>query len=103
MPARTHDMGGRPGAGPIDRSEHVLADWEVLADAVNQALGAKGIRRTDEMRRAREDLGPDQYLSLSYYERWVASMETILVEKGILTRDEIDRRMAEFEARWGEP
>lgn len=103
MPARTHDMGGRPGAGPIDRSEHVLADWEVLADAVNQALGAKGIRRTDEMRRAREDLGPDQYLSLSYYERWVASMEAILVEKGVLTRDEIDRRMAEFEARWGEP
>lgn len=100
---RTHDMGGRPGAGPIDQSQHPLSDWEVLADAVNQALGAKGIRRTDEMRRAREDMQSEKYLSLNYYERWVASAEIILVEKQILTPEEIDRKMAEFERRWGEP
>ena len=34
-----HDIGGLPGAGPIDQTEHQLADWEILADAVNQALG----------------------------------------------------------------
>ena len=37
-----HDIGGLPGAGPIDQSEHQLSDWEILADAVNQALGARG-------------------------------------------------------------
>jgi hypothetical protein len=30
-------------------------------------------------------------------------METILIEKKILTREEIDRKLAEFEKKWGEP
>ena len=103
MPPRTHDMGGQPGAGPIDRTDHPLADWEVLADAVNQALTVKHVKTTDEMRRACEDLEAEQYLSLSYYERWIASVETLLIEKGLLTREEIDRKQAEFEQRWGSP
>jgi hypothetical protein len=100
---RVHDMGGQPGAGPIDRTEHQLADWEILADGLSGALGKKGIRTTDELRRAREDMPPELYPQLGYYERWVYSTEEILVEKGILSRPEIDRKMAEFEARWGEP
>ena len=51
MPRGHHDIGGLPGAGKIDQTEHDLSDWEILADAVNQALGANGIKRTDEMRR----------------------------------------------------
>jgi hypothetical protein len=92
-----------PGAGPIDRSQHDLSDWEILADAVNQALSARGIKRTDEMRRAREEMDSDAYRNLNYYERWIASIEAILIEKKILTRDEIDRRLADFESKWGEP
>ena len=95
-------MGGLP-AGPVDQTEHQLSDWEILADAVNQALGEKQIKRTDEMRRAREDMDSEMYRALSYYERWVASMETILIEKRILTSEEIDRKLAEFEKQWGEP
>jgi len=102
MADRHHDLGGTP-AGPIDRSEHQLEDWEILADAVNQALGAVGVKRTDELRRAREDMESELYRSLSYYERWIASMETILIEKKLLTREEIDRKVAEFEKKWGEP
>jgi hypothetical protein len=103
MPRGHHDLGGTPGGGEIDRAEHQLEDWEILADAVNQALGAKGIRRTDELRRAREQMDPDLYRSMSYYERWIASAETILIEKKILTREEVDRKVAEFEKRWGNP
>ena len=103
MPRRHHDVGGESGAGPIDQTEHQLSDWEILADVINQALGAKGIRRTDEMRRAREDMDKEFYRSLSYYERWIVSVETILAEKKILTTEEIDRKVAEFEKRWGEP
>jgi len=88
-------------AGPIDRTEHELSDWELLADAVNQALGAKGIKRTDETRRTREEMDPELYRSLSYYERWIVSMEQILIEKEILTREEIDKKLAEIEKRWG--
>lgn len=98
-----HDIGGLPGAGPIDQSQHDLADWEILADAVNQALGARGIKRTDEMRRAREEMDSAAYRDMNYYERWIASIEAILIEKNILTREEIDRRVAEFDSKWGKP
>jgi hypothetical protein len=98
-----HDVGGLPGAGRIEQTEHQLSDWEILADAVNQALGVRGIKRTDEMRRAREEMDSAAYRDMNYYERWIASIETILIEKKILTRDEIDRKLANFEQNWGEP
>ena len=103
MPRGHHDIGGLPGAGPIDQAEHELSDWEILADAVNQALGARGVKRTDEMRRAREQMDSTLYRDMTYYERWIASIEAILIEKNILTKDEIDRKLAEFESKWGKP
>lgn len=93
-----HDLGGSPG-GPVDRSQHEVEDWERLADAVNAALGGKGLQTTDEHRRAIESL--QNYRELGYYERWVAATEKLLVEKGILTREEVDERSAEIENRWG--
>jgi hypothetical protein len=93
-----HDMGGASG-GPIDRNQHEVEDWERLADAINSALGARGLQSTDEHRRAIESL--ESYRDLSYYERWVAATEKLLVEKGVLTGDEIDERAAEIERRWG--
>jgi len=98
-----HDIGGLPGAGAIDTTEHQLADWEILADAVNQALGARGVKRTDEMRRAREEMDSSAYRDMTYYERWIASIETILIEKKILSKEEIDSKVAEIEVKWGEP
>jgi Nitrile hydratase beta subunit, N-terminal len=93
-----HDMGGSPG-GPIDKSPHEVEDWERLADAINSALGARGLQSTDEHRRAIESL--QNYRDLSYYERWVAATEKLLVQKGVLTDDEISDRAAEIERRWG--
>ena len=95
-----HDMGGSP-AGPIETGQHEVEDWERLADAISSALGARGLYTTDEHRRAIESL--KNYRDLSYYERWVAATEILLVEKGILTGDEISERMAEIELRWGGP
>jgi hypothetical protein len=90
-------MGGSP-AGPVERDQHEVEDWERLADAVNGALGGKGLQTTDQHRRAIESL--ENYRDLSYYERWVAATERLLVEKGILTEDEIDERAGEIERRW---
>ena len=90
-------MGGAPG-GPIDRSQHEVEDWERLADAINGALGAKGLQSTDELRRSIENL--EEYRELSYYERWVAATEKLLIEKDVLSSDEIDERAAEIERRW---
>ncbi len=94
-----HDLGGSPG-GPIDKSQHETEDWERLADAVTVVLDKKGIKTTDEHRRAIESLG--NYRELGYYERWVAATEILLLEKGILTREEIEARVNELAESWGE-
>ncbi len=96
-----NDLGGSPG-GPIDKSQHEIEDWERLADAVTIVLDKKGIKTTDEHRRAQESLPPEQYEALSYYERWVAATELLLVEKGVLTREEIDTKAQELMESWGE-
>ena len=95
-----HDMGGSP-EGSIDRSQHEVEDWERLADAISSALGKEGLYTTDEHRRAIESL--EGYRDLSYYERWVAATEKLLVEKGVLTSEEIDERAAEIQRRWNGP
>lgn len=88
---RAHDRGGWPGMGAIRRADHELADWEKRVNALSSALSAKGLRRVDEGRRAMEDMDPRLYETLGYYHRWVVGMETLLVEKGVLTKEEIDR------------
>jgi hypothetical protein len=99
--ARTHDMGGRPNDVPLNTAEHALADWEVVTDAINAALSAKGLRTTDQLRRAMEDMPENDYLALSYYERWARGTEQLLVEKDILSAEEVDRKMVELEETWG--
>ena len=34
----------------------------------------------------------------SYYERWLGAFERLLVEKGLLAREELDARLADFES-----
>ena len=97
MEQRVHDRGGWPDAGPIDRTEHTYSMWERQTDAIRGVLGAKKIIRTDELRRAVESIEPAQYEQLSYYERWIVAVEALLVEKGLLTHEEIDRKMDEWE------
>jgi nitrile hydratase len=89
-----HDRGGWPTDAPIDRSEHELADWEVLTDSLFGALGSNGVMNVDELRRGIESMPPAAYEAASYYERWLFSVETILTEKGVLDPGELDRRLA---------
>lgn len=88
-----HDRGGLPSEDPIDRSEHELADWELLADALAGTLGRSGVMSVDELRRGIESMPPDEYERASYYERWLYSMETVLTEKGVLAPGELDARV----------
>jgi nitrile hydratase len=87
-----HDRGGLPTEEPIDRSEHTLEDWEVLTDALAGALARRGLMNVDELRRGIESMPRDDYELASYYERWLFSIETILVEKSVLAAGELDRR-----------
>jgi nitrile hydratase subunit beta len=93
MERRVHDRGGWADASPIDRKEHEYTMWEKRTDAIRGVLGAREIIRTDELRRAIESIEPARYEHLSYYERWIVAIEALLIEKGLLTREEIDRKM----------
>jgi len=97
---KVHDLGGKSNAGPIDKSEHEIEDWELLTDAISFVLNKKGIKTTDQHRRAIESLG-ERYTELSFYYRWAAATEMLLVEKGILTEEEINAKVAIMDQGWG--
>jgi|TARA_B100000678_G_scaffold10311_1_gene8387 hypothetical protein len=99
MKRGVHDIGGLP-ENQIDQSEHDYALWEKRIDALLVLLtGEKQIMRVDELRRGIESLDIDAYSELSYYERWIASISKILVEKGIFSSTELEGKMAEVLAR----
>ena len=95
-----HDIGGLP-AGGIDRAEHAHALWEKRVDALMVLLGnpKRRVVSVDELRRGIEQLGAHAYDSMSYYERWIASITNTLLAKGVISSDELGRRMAEVEKR----
>ena len=97
---RVHDRGGWPDAGSINKTEHNYSIWEKRTDALLMLLSspAKHVLRVDELRRAIEALPPEAYEKLSYYERWITAIEALLIEKKILTREEIDRQAEEVQA-----
>ncbi len=95
-----HDMGGQP-AGPMDFSEQIFGDFEQGADALIMLLAGGGRRviRVDELRRAIESLPKERYLSLAYYEKWIQAVKLLMVEKGVLTEEEIAAREEEIRRR----
>lgn len=100
--ARAHDLGGQK-AGPIDPAAHELESWHKLVTAILNLLRDAPHRliKVDEMRRAIEDMPPEDYRRLAYFEKWAVGVSTLVVEKGLMTRDEIDRRLADLAARAG--
>ena len=96
-----HDVGGLD-LGPVDLAAHDLTHWEKQVDAIRAVIGAKGLVSTHENRRTIEQLGHDVYDRLNYYERWTASLARQMIDKGILTQDEIDARVALVRKRLAE-
>ena len=95
MEHAVHDRGGWPTDAPIDRTEHELADWERLTDALLGALAARRLMNVDQLRRGIESMPPEEYERASYYERWLYSIEARLLEEGVLAPGELDARLAE--------
>lgn len=95
--SRVHDMGGRFGDGPVvPEAEDVVfhADWHPRALALTLAAGSLGKWNIDVSRHARECLAPKDYMAFSYYEKWMSGLAALLVETGVLSRDELAGKSA---------
>ena len=96
-----HDVGGDL-AGDIPMVELPWLHWEKQVEAIRGLLG-DGTRRIvslDEVRRGFESFGLDKYNTLSFYRRRLEAMTDILIEKGIVTRAELDAAIEDTTARW---
>jgi hypothetical protein len=93
-------MGGQP-AGAVERTEHDYALWEKRVDALLVLLSDKDTRymTVDELRRNIEGLGSVAYDTMSYYERWIHSIAQTLIQRGVITVDELGRKIADVEQR----
>ncbi len=94
-----HDLGGMDGLGPIEREadEPVFHDdWERQVFGMFILTIVGGLFNDDEFRQSRERLEPVKYLRYRYYEQWLLAVQRLLVEKEILSMDEIARRMKEL-------
>lgn len=94
-----HDLGGMHYFGPIspEADEPIFHEqWERQVFALNLAMGSWGKWNIDKSRYARERLEPALYLKSSYYERWVLGLQTLLVENGFVTEQEILDREQEL-------
>ena len=96
-------MGGLR-AGRVGRDEErIYSDWERRIDAMAVLLwGLKGTKKfftVDEHRKAIESLPPEAYDSMAYYEKWVVGLAQCLVQRGVITTDELARKMIQVEQR----
>jgi nitrile hydratase len=85
-------MGGAMGFGPIaeEPDEPTFhADWERRAFGLTIAMGATGAWNLDTSRHARESLPPAEYLSSSYYQIWLRGLEKLVLQTGLVTKDEL--------------
>lgn len=98
-----HDLGGKQGLGPVnpepeDQEPRFHAEWERRVFALTMAAGMLGKWNIDESRHARERQHPLDYLGHSYYENWMAGVEKLLVEKGLINHAELSGDKSESTA-----
>ena len=99
MTRGVHDLGGQP-AGPVDLAEHERTFFDQRVDGMMRLLAhpVHGHYTVDAMRRAIESLPHDDYFALGYYERWVRAIRQLVIEKGLLTEYELNRKLAALQA-----
>lgn len=95
-----HDMGGEE-AGKVEPTEHDYAPWEKRVDALMVLLSdrERSLMRVDELRKNIEAIGPDAYHKMTYYERWITSITSTLLQRGAISSDELAKKIADIERR----
>ena len=96
-PRAHHDLGGVPRflCEEIDIEPHALTDFDREVVALRQLLALKGLMTVDELRRGIEEIPEEEYLRLSYYQKWIRSITATLIRRGVLDEAEIAARLTE--------
>ena len=82
-----HDMGGMQGLGEIAYKEGEPGfheQWEIRLFALVQATQLGGLRPNIE------NIPTAHYLRMNYYERWYTALVERAIERGVLTRSEVE-------------
>ena len=93
-----HDMGGMQNMGPVqpEKNEPAFHErWEGRVLALMLASSAWRKWNIDAMRSTIESIAPAEYLRMSYYEKWLAALRELLVNRGLVTRAEIESGIPE--------
>ena len=90
-----HDLGGMEGFGPInpepEAEEPVFhTAWEGRVFALNRVTAYLQEWNLDMFRFARERQPAARFLSGTYYENWLSALETMLIEAGLVTAEELE-------------
>ena len=94
-----HDLGGKHGHGRVVDADVVSSGeqelafperWQASVFSMTRSLYAHGVtQNTDQFRHAIERIQPANYLTDGYYGRWLGAIETLLVEAGVFTQEQI--------------
>ena len=87
-----HDMGGMEGFGPVKPEPNeppFHSAWEARSLALNRAMSYAKIWNIDKSRAVIEEMPPADYLTMSYYDKWALRLEKLLIEYGLVGKDEI--------------
>ncbi|GAA0715476.1 nitrile hydratase subunit beta [Dactylosporangium roseum] len=96
-----HDVGGQP-ALPEPYKEKGEEAWEMNTYLTCECLGWRGAWNAEMRRRAENDLGATLYFGLPYYARWITVAAKTLIDKGLITPDELAAKIDEVRARLGD-
>lgn len=96
-----HDLGGVQGFGKVPHTINSESykpvfheDWEHLGYSLTVVAGGLlGAYATDELRHAIERMSARQYFSAPYFDRIIVGTATLLVEKGLITQEELDEAL----------
>ena len=74
----------------ISQTELPKRPYEERADAILLLLSVtgKGLLNVHAMRRASEQFNHEDYLQLSYYDRWLRAMVALCIEEGVFSKEE---------------
>lgn len=91
-----HDIGGDDAYGPVPQAELPWQYWEKRVEAIRGLLGGESRRLVslDEVRLAYESFSLEQYQSYSFYRRRFEAMLNVLIDKGVVGREEFERELA---------